>query len=529
MQPVVAQSPLCNDFWFENMASCPDTKLKDLVFSGLTNGVDIGCTGPDTGATYPNWPSADELEEDVSITIEQNIDSGRVVGPWSSPPIPEYIASPIGAFRKPSGKIRMIHDLSFPPGKSVNDHIDPDLFKLQYVTVDEVAKTCARFDRPGWLAKSDLSNAFHHVLVNPRYWHKLGFTWKGLYYAYACLPFGCRSSPFMFDVMARGLEYMAKNRGSLSSTWHYLDDTVTCADSKWACQNSIDVFNDTARRAGFTLQTNKCTEASQVLEFLGVEINTIAGTLSITQERMTDILSELQSWLGRRTCTKRELLSIIGKLSFAARVVRSGRTFLRRLIELSKSVKHLHFKIRLNRSARADFKWWATCLDSHNGIAIFPAEWDDDSCEVVYSDASNSAMGVVYNGQWTVYPYTGVMKYLETTPIHCKEMMAVCIGISTFASQLANKHVILRVDNQAVCQSINAGTTRCPVTMNMIRSLYFTLCKYNIECKAVYISTDDNVWADALSRLDIDKFHRTCHNSKSVMTFPVEPEYMCNE
>ena len=44
------------------------------------------------------------------------------------------------------------------------------------------------------------------------------------------------------------------------------------------------------------------------------------------------MLEELQSFSTRKKCTKRQLLSLIGKLSFACKVVPAGRIFLRRLI-----------------------------------------------------------------------------------------------------------------------------------------------------------------------------------------------------
>ena len=56
--------------------------------------------------------------------------------------------------------------------------------------------------------------------------------------------------------------------------------------------------------------------------------------------------------------TKRDLLSLIGKLSFAAKDVPSGRLFLRRLIELSNMVSKLHHHIHLNVEVREDIIWW---------------------------------------------------------------------------------------------------------------------------------------------------------------------------
>ena len=79
--------------------------------------------------------------------------------------------------------------------------------------------------------------------------------------------------------------------------------------------------------------------------------------LKISNERLNDIYNELIIWNNKLSCTKRELLSITGKLSFICRVVRSGRTFIRRMFDLSKSVKYLHYKIKLNKSFREDIKW----------------------------------------------------------------------------------------------------------------------------------------------------------------------------
>ena len=52
----------------------------------------------------------------------------------------------------------------------------------------------------------------------------------------------------------------------------------------------------------------------------------------------------------------RELLSLIGPLSFAAIVVRPGKMFLHRFIDLSTKVEvsHLHHHISLNADATAD-------------------------------------------------------------------------------------------------------------------------------------------------------------------------------
>ncbi len=62
--------------------------------------------------------------------------------------------------------------------------------------------------------------------------------------------------------------------------------------------------------------------------------------------------------------------------------------------------------------------------------------------------------------------------------------------------------------------------------MKLIHSLYYMLCNYNIECRAEYIRTEHNVWADALSRLDIQRFRSVLPSADKVMTFPKQVEYL---
>ncbi len=508
------------------MSQCPDESLKRAIFDGLKHGVDIGCHGLLNGGIFGNWPSVNVHAEKVDITISDNLCLGRLVGPWASPPCDQFISSPLGAFVRSGGsKVRLIHDLSFPPGRSVNDAIDPESFKLHYKTIDDAIGMCMSYEEPCFLAKSDLRSAFNHILINPKFWHLLGFEWRGLYYASAVLPFGLRSSPYLFDQFARGLEYMCISRGASRTTLHYLDDTLTASRNAIECARSIQIINDTARAAGFDLQPDKCTEPSQSIEFLGIQLNTVTRTLSITETRLQEILGLLDTWTGKKRCTKRELLSLIGKLSFVSRVIRSGRTFLRRLIDLSTKVKYLHYRINLNKQAQADIEWWKSCISSHNGVCMFPEYWLTNDYVTIYTDASNVALGVVNNLKWTMVPFIGDKRWLCNTPIHFREMLAVCVALETHALSLVNRKVLLMVDNQAIVYAINKGSIKCNKTMELVRSLYFVMCKHNIDCRSEYIATNENTLADSLSRMDFTLF-RQCHpEAERHMTPPGDVKY----
>ena len=84
--------------------------------------------------------------------------------------------------------------------------------------------------------------------------------------------------------------------------------------------------------AGFSVQPTKVTAPSTETEFLGVMIDTVKQELRIFPDRLKEIAREVGLWLGRKKITKCQLLNLVGKFSFAARVVRTGKAFISRLI-----------------------------------------------------------------------------------------------------------------------------------------------------------------------------------------------------
>ena len=105
--------------------------------------------------------------------------------------------------------------------------------------------------------------------------------------------------------------------------------------------------------------------------FLGLELDSILQQICLSPNKLREILGELIKWQSCRKTTKQKLLSLIGKLAFAARAFPAGRLFIRHLITLSMKVKRLHHRIRLNSDAQADIAWWQECLPTWNGTAQF--------------------------------------------------------------------------------------------------------------------------------------------------------------
>ena len=148
----------------------------------------------------------------------------------------------------------------------------------------------------------------------------------------------------------------------------YVDDFFTAgpADSD-VCEQSLNAMLTLCNILNVPIKPSKVEGPTTLLTFLGIHLNTIAMEASITSERKQSLLQELSALHARNKCTKRELLSLIGKLSFSCKVLLAGRIFLRRLIDLSTTVRQMHHHIRLTADVRLDMRWWLDLLPQWSG------------------------------------------------------------------------------------------------------------------------------------------------------------------
>ena len=82
-------------------------------------------------------------------------------GPFEKPLFTEMHYSPVKARNKPDGGVRIIVDLSWPLGTSVNICVSPDVFgdiplKLKYPTIDQVVEHIQLIGPTAKLFKVDL-------------------------------------------------------------------------------------------------------------------------------------------------------------------------------------------------------------------------------------------------------------------------------------------------------------------------------------------------------------------------------------
>ena len=183
---------------------------------------------------------------------------------------------------------------------------------------------------------------------------------------------------------------------------HYLDDFLFAGPpGSSVCDTSLATAVSTCEALGVPIAEEKTVGPTTCITFLGIQVDTVRGTLSLPTDKLEHIKSIVCSWRGCKKCSKRELLSLIGQLQHAATVVKPGRTFLRRMIDLSTVVAQLHYTVRLNKAFQADLEWWHVFLETWNGVGILRVLGVSRPDCSVQSDASGKwGCGAVWNQQW---------------------------------------------------------------------------------------------------------------------------------
>ena len=244
---------------------------------------------------------------------------------------------------------------------------------MAYSTIDDVARIVAQLGPGALLAKVDIEAAYRLIPVHPQDHPLQAMRWDGQTYVDPMLPFGLRAAPKIFNAVADTLSWHLHREG-IPHILHYLDDYIIIAPpNSTLCQSYLAILDRECASLQVPIAAHKRDGPTTVITFLGIVIDTVKGELHLPTDKLKRLQALLREWGIRKACSRRELESLIGLLNHACKVVRSGRSFLRRMIDLLHAVHcplHARTPIRLNAGFRADLAWWQEFLSQWNGVSF---------------------------------------------------------------------------------------------------------------------------------------------------------------
>ena len=152
---------------------------------------------------------------------------------------------------------------------------------------------------------------------------------------------------------------------------HILDNFFIAEPTRLKCLTSFSTLLRVLMSLQALVVASKTLGPSQELEFMGIVLDSIRMEARRPDDKLNRAREILNSFTQLRSVRLFELQSLIGTPQFACKPVVPGRTFLQRMINLTKGVPSRFHHIRLNKEFFKDLKMWKTFLADWNGRYLF--------------------------------------------------------------------------------------------------------------------------------------------------------------
>lgn len=442
-----------------------------------------------------NYESFEEERVEVARILGEEVEKGWIV-PWEGDSLPRWISAR-GAVPKPdSVEKRLIHDLSRPLGRAVNDFVEVKHFFMD--TVDLVASWMT----PGCLFfKVDIRHAYRNIPIHPDNWELLAFRWDKGVWIDTRLVFGLSTAPEVWTRFSGAVVWILRKEGE-DRIAVYIDDYCGVAATQEEADRKMRRLIELLEELGLPVnwKPGKVIPPCRQIKFLGVLLDSEKMMASIPEEKLLKIKREVKEFLGKSKATVREVQRLVGRLNFACKVVRGGRTFLRRMIDVMGG-KPSHHHIRISEEFKQDLVWWDSFLDTWNGREVV---FDGSIISVVslQIDASTSfGAGAFFEGEHISYQWQKIREHINVL-----EVYPMLLAAKKWGERWKGKVILVQSDNMAAVQAFQKGSSKNKRVMKWLRKLFWLSAKGNFEVKAVHIEGKANVLADLLSRGKMEEF-----------------------
>lgn len=517
IQQQIARRPLRPEVWEQQLP--PDYEDREFLLYVLQHGLAV--LPPDSElqpAVVKNYSSAHEHKALVTQQLLGELQAHQLL----RQPVDQRATHihAIAAIPKSADEVRIIHDLSAPAGRSINDVIRYKQYK--WASIDDAL----RLVTPGcYMARADVKNYYRHFPIDPADWSKQAFQWHfpgerqaaTLWDPY--LQFGLRNAPEVAHRFTLAVLEMMRRRG-YNNIVGIMDDFLVVAATKEKCEETFQALLSLLRLLGFTvnMKPGKTVGPAQQQKFVGVVIDSVTMQVRLDAQRLAEVKQTLRSFLPRQSACKREVQSLAGLLNWVCKVVYGGRTFLRRILDTISNPQPPTHHLKLGSAFRADIRWWVSNLATFNGRAtILPA--CATTAREFQTDAEGSgAVGVFMFGGYAGMTHARLRQLFpgQTPPpglhISVYETFAVLTAVWLFPEAVRNQHLLLRSDNTSTVAAVNKmtcaakGPSRAHM-MAILRQLFSASVRLNCRITAQHIPGAENGLADALSRQDWQRFH----------------------
>lgn len=475
-----------------------DPLLVPLITYGFPLGYTANCIPT---PAMRNHTSATDHPQHVDNYIQTELAHGALSGPYQHPPfIPWCMTSAImTAEKKNSVKRRVILDLSYPAGTSVNDGIPGDVYlgqpyKLHLPSVLDLRDEIVRQGEGSFLWSRDIERAFRQLRIDPLDYPLMCLYWKDSYYIDLAPAFGLRHASMYFQRATNAIVKILLHEGHIA--FNYIDDLAGVHASFTSATAAFNRAHTLLQELGLTESTAKATAPSTHMTWLGVDICTISMTLKIPTAKIEECLTLASKWRHLNHCTKSQLRKFLGKLFHVATCNSTLRLFVNRLLDTLRMCPD-HGYVGLSDEFQADISWICEFLPTYNGIDMITP--NPTAAHPVVVDSCLTGAGGHFGMQWycTVFPREIVDSDRHISDL---EFLNIVVAIRLFLPGLCGTTVHIQCDNAAAVSVLNTGRGRSSFLLRCAREIWKLTAAHDIRIICSHIAGIHNTLADKLSR-----------------------------
>ena len=452
-------------------------------------------------STEASHSSAIQHREHVDTYLLDEIGHQAIAGPYDQPPYGDktQISPFMTRDKSDSEKRRVIIDLSWPQGASINHFTRPNIYlntayKLQYPTVDHITAYLRELGPEALIYKVDLSRAFRQLPIDPSDYNLLCLKWGEKYYSDKFCPFGHRFGSLSCSRLSDFFRYiMYKNNHVIFS---YVDDLLGVGLNS-TIHESFKELLQLLEDLGFPISKSKLRRPNSVCNCLGIIINVKDSTVSVPPEKLAEVIKKCQEIRNKSNTTKRGLQSVIGSLLFIHKCVTPTRFFVNRILQGLREAKG--DRIAITQEMKKDFTWFCKFLPIFNGTAKFNHVIIDQVLTLEIDACLQRVGGVWKNLVYSAVIPQGLGRKSDLNITHY-EMVNIVVVLRLWGQEWRGRSVIIKTDNMAVVNICKSGYTRDMELAVYIRNIWLITASLDIRLVVEHIRGKQNVTADLLSR-----------------------------
>ena len=494
----------------------------EFVSKGLTHGFDAGIDVSRLRGRqrFRNYPAALENRAAVSRALRARVSGNKTVclgrfrvADRDQLPWPDWRIFPQGAVPKAlEDAMRVTSDHS---RTGVNFATDTDALSFSITVYKDLERMLTY---GSVLRVSDVEGAFPLLPLAPHLWPFFLLHWYDLdypdddphapwcLYVHVCGDFGAAGMPGCWHIFfEKVILATARSEGILVSPMAVcVDDTglVGAPGSHTATDEEGYRLSAWMATCGVFSKDLKVRAASSVAHMVGFWWDTFARTRTLDERRLKAYVDMLVDFSARRSLTLRETQQIAGRMQRGVMTLPPGAAcLLSNLYALMRGLSRPWQKRRTTRPLRDDLADMARLLDLNMGQGYFSTD-RFGAAPAVHTDASKSHgyTGGGYVSRCGRYRYWTYSPSAARKPIDFLEGDVVVEAVRDLGPRWSHKVVRFSIDNQAFQRSAVKGWSHAGRLSTLIRELFYLSLRFGCILEFEWISTLDNVYADALSR-----------------------------